>query len=206
MALRKVPLHRKHQVNNSGRPIYAPFAPKRNQPTICTFPHAEWTPLARPRFHSVSTRPEAPCLLTDVVWPPNPYPKGLPITAKDSRTDCVAQFDHGSNKSILQHPRNNRAIWDHLATYLSSYDDGSADCRVESHPDARVLRVRAEKLEEWWRNDTKSAARHDIDGRKLAEKEGGPSAINNLFQQTCQEMEAAEAKTTEDGGSEMEQQ
>ncbi|KAG4273615.1 hypothetical protein FPRO04_09482 [Fusarium proliferatum] len=48
--------------------------------------------------------------------------------------------------------------------------------------------------------------RHDIDGRKLAEKEGGPSAINNLFQQTCQEMEAAEAKTTEDGSSEMEQQ
>ncbi|KAF5629856.1 hypothetical protein F25303_10060 [Fusarium sp. NRRL 25303] len=52
--------------------------------------------------------------------------------------------------------------------------------------DARVLRTRAEKLEEWWRNDTKSAARHDIDGR-------------NLFQQTCQEAEAAEPKTTEDG-------
>lgn len=121
-------------MNNSGRPIYAPFAPKRNQPTICTLSHAEWTPLARPRFHSVSARPEAPCLLIDVVWPPNPYPKGLPITARDSRTDCVAQFDHGSNKSILQHPRNNRTIWDRLTTYLSSYDDGSADCRVAGHP------------------------------------------------------------------------
>ncbi|CZR46747.1 uncharacterized protein FPRO_12198 [Fusarium proliferatum ET1] len=89
---------------------------------------------------------------------------------------------------------------------IHTHTRGAINLVTFQSQDARVLRVRAEKLEEWWRNDTKGAARHDIDGRKLAEKEGGPSAIDNLFQQTCQEMEAAEAKTTEDGSSEMEQQ
>ncbi|KAF5251782.1 hypothetical protein FANTH_3392 [Fusarium anthophilum] len=47
----------------------------------------------------------------------------------------------------------------------------------------------AENLEEWWKNDTKAAA-----GKKLAEKEGGPSTVDELFEKTCREMAAEEAE------------
>ncbi|KAF4473273.1 hypothetical protein FAGAP_13294, partial [Fusarium agapanthi] len=69
----------------------------------------------------------------------------------------------------------------------------------------RGLRAEADNLETWWMNDTKAAARHNIDGEKLAAKEGGPSSIDDLFEQTCLEIaakEAEEAEEAENAGSE----
>ncbi|KAF5982084.1 hypothetical protein FBULB1_4448, partial [Fusarium bulbicola] len=60
----------------------------------------------------------------------------------------------------------------------------------------------AENLEEWWKKDTKEAARHNIDGEKLAAKEGGPSTVDDLFEKTCLEMAAEEAEEAENVGSE----
>ncbi|KAJ4090450.1 hypothetical protein NW756_006822 [Fusarium oxysporum] len=70
--------------------------------------------------------------------------------------------------------------------------------------EARDLRARADELEEWWKNDTKKAARFNTEGKKLVDKEGGPSTIDDLFEKTCLEMEAeeAEAKEPEEIGSE----
>ncbi|KAF5682130.1 hypothetical protein FCIRC_5176 [Fusarium circinatum] len=74
----------------------------------------------------------------------------------------------------------------------------------------------AENLEEWWKKDTKEAAvattsisekrtaltiatfqRHNIDGEKLAAKEGGPSTVDDLFEKTCLQMAAEEAEEAE---------
>ncbi|KAF5694047.1 hypothetical protein FDENT_1351 [Fusarium denticulatum] len=44
--------------------------------------------------------------------------------------------------------------------------------------------------------------RHNINGKRLAEKEGGPSTIDDLFKQTCLEMEAEKADAGEDADSE----
>ncbi|EGU86965.1 hypothetical protein FOXB_02513 [Fusarium oxysporum f. sp. conglutinans Fo5176] len=70
--------------------------------------------------------------------------------------------------------------------------------------EARDLRARADELEEWWKNDTKKAARFNTEGKKLVDKEGGPSTIDDLFEKTCLEMEAeeAEAEEPEEIGSE----
>ncbi|KAF5534421.1 hypothetical protein FMEXI_11322 [Fusarium mexicanum] len=64
---------------------------------------------------------------------------------------------------------------------------------------ARDLRAQAENLEEWGKKDTKEAARHNIDGAKLAAKEGGPSSIDDLFEKTRleMEMEAEEAENAD---------
>ncbi|KAF5639523.1 uncharacterized protein FTJAE_4861 [Fusarium tjaetaba] len=62
----------------------------------------------------------------------------------------------------------------------------------------RGLRAQADELEAWWTRDTKEAARHNINGKKLEEKEGGASTIDELFQKTCEEMEA-EAEKAESG-------
>ncbi|KAF5565117.1 hypothetical protein FPHYL_4398 [Fusarium phyllophilum] len=69
-----------------------------------------------------------------------------------------------------------------------------AKCNQEK---ARGLRAQADELEKWWKRDTKEAARHNIEGKKLAEKEGGASSIDDLFEQTCAEMEAEAAEKAE---------
>ncbi|KAF5530302.1 hypothetical protein FNAPI_13598 [Fusarium napiforme] len=58
----------------------------------------------------------------------------------------------------------------------------------------RDLRAQADELETWWNKDTKEAARHNINGKKLEEKEGGASTVDELFNQTCKEMEAEAAE------------
>ncbi|KAG5764159.1 hypothetical protein H9Q72_007769 [Fusarium xylarioides] len=57
--------------------------------------------------------------------------------------------------------------------------------------------ARAKELDKWWKKDTKEAARHNIEGKRLAEKEGGASSVDDLFEQTCAEMEAEAAEKAE---------
>ncbi|KAG5788390.1 hypothetical protein H9Q69_012550 [Fusarium xylarioides] len=69
-----------------------------------------------------------------------------------------------------------------------------AKCNQEK---ARGLRAQADELDKWWKKDTKEAARHNIEGKRLAEKEGGASSVDDLFEQTCAEMEAEAAEKAE---------
>ncbi|KAF5599182.1 hypothetical protein FPCIR_2578 [Fusarium pseudocircinatum] len=66
----------------------------------------------------------------------------------------------------------------------------------------RSGRAQAHNLEQWWKKDTMEAARHNINGKKLAEKEGDPSTVDDLFEKTCREREAEMAKSGETADSE----
>ncbi|KAF5722323.1 hypothetical protein FMUND_2834 [Fusarium mundagurra] len=79
----------------------------------------------------------------------------------------------------------------------------------------RDLRAQADNLEQWWKRDTMSAAQYnkhmrtqnwsddyDISASQHRGEEGGASSVDDLFEQTCAEMEA-EVEKAEKAETEM---